>query len=348
MRGNFESLTEFAEEVERRERAKNDLLVGPGNIRFPDDEHMEINGEGVFDVNRVAETQIASEYGIPQRYYDRMASVPGLRAHNLNSWLDHMRETEPERRRVVRTLDRTARAYVSDRFKTQIYDNFNLMQGLLPVFQQFDDIRFASQSLTDTRMYLQVVFPSLQREVKVGDAVQFGLTITNSEVGMGSVDISRFIWRLICLNGAVGQSLMRKYHVGRRIEGEDRSIYADETIVADMESFRLRLRDVIRHELEETKIDMITKQLQGAAETPVKNVVETVKNVTSRWKFSETESDQILTNMVNEGSATKWALVNSITALSHDLESRDRQFEIEKIGNDVLVLSDADWEEVAA
>lgn len=41
-------------------------------------------------------------------------------------------------------------------------------------------------------MYIKVVNPRLQQEVVPGDIVQAGVIISNSEVGLGSVNIPAF------------------------------------------------------------------------------------------------------------------------------------------------------------
>ena len=50
---------------------------------------------------------------------------------------------------------------------------------------------------------MKVVNKKLKAEVAVGDAVQAGFVISNSEVGLGSVKIEPLIYRLVCKNGLV-------------------------------------------------------------------------------------------------------------------------------------------------
>ena len=40
-------------------------------------------------------------------------------------------------------------------------------------------------------------------EVKQGDTVQAGIIISNSEVGLGSLSLRTFLYRLVCLNGMI-------------------------------------------------------------------------------------------------------------------------------------------------
>jgi hypothetical protein len=51
---------------------------------------------------------------------------------------------------------------------------------------------------------------------------------------------------------------------------------------------------------------------------------------------------------IKDGQLNRWGLANSITALAHDIESPERQHDLEKIGYDIITLSPSQWEEVAA
>lgn len=53
------------------------------------------------------------------------------------------------------------------------------------------------------RTYINVVLPKFNTEVKVGDVVQLGFSLSNSEVGSGSVFCNTFSYRLVCENGMV-------------------------------------------------------------------------------------------------------------------------------------------------
>ena len=52
-------------------------------------------------------------------------------------------------------------------------------------------------------MYIKVVNKRLEAEVVPGDIVQSGVIISNSEVGLGSVNIQPLVYRLVCSNGMV-------------------------------------------------------------------------------------------------------------------------------------------------
>ena len=88
--------------------------------------------------------------------------------------------------------------------------------------------RPASCEVTENRLYVKAVTDRLQREVKsrrVGDVVEAGVMISNSEVGLGSVLVTPFAHFLVCLNGMTREGGKRWNHLGRRADEKD-DVYA--------------------------------------------------------------------------------------------------------------------------
>ena len=348
MKTQYQSLTDFAQEIERRERVKNDFLAPSSKLLMVQDQNLAIEGAGEFSLTDYAHDQIAGHYHIPRKYYDAMAEVPGLRSLNVNAWM----RKEPETR-LVRTMEGKARAFLSDKFRP--IDNYDLLaNSIFPAIQPFrNELQVMSNSLSETRMYLQLVFPKIQGEIKKGDVVQFGIVLTNSEVGAGAVDVRGMDWRLSCLNGRIAESLFRKYHVGRRIgseEGDDMNIFAYDTVKKELEAYQLRLRDVIKHVLSESVFENRLKMMRDAREgdNKIVNLPQTVENVTKRFALSEKDGQSIITNMAAEGEINRYGLSNAITALAHSIENPDRQYDVEKLGSQVIELSPRDWKVLTA
>ncbi len=82
MKNQYSSFTEFAQEIDRRESMKKDLIV-PANKMVMVENQMNIDG-GMYNINDVAHGQLSNKLGIPKKYYDAMPAIPGLREHNVN------------------------------------------------------------------------------------------------------------------------------------------------------------------------------------------------------------------------------------------------------------------------
>jgi hypothetical protein len=160
------------------------------------------------------------------------------------------------------------------------------------------------------------------------------------------------IWRLACGNGAIMESLLRKYHVGKRIDTEkDESydLYKDDTIKAEIESYRLRMRDVIDFALTEASFAKQVDKMRAAVEDKITGpVTATVENVTKYFNLPETAKDKMIENIIREDNVNRYGVFNSITALAKEIENPDKAYEMEKTGAKVLDLTEKEWREIAA
>ena len=219
------TLEQLAAEITRQQSAKEDYVVNTGNLRLesygPDLTLRVLDSDGAdriepLEIGDIAHRQIGTHLSIPAKYYERMRSEdPGLLAHNVNTWL----ERTPAQR-MIRVLDGKARAYLSNRYLRM--DNYSIASAVLPILAEIPDVRIESCQITDSRMYIKAVNPRLQEDVTPGDTVQAGVVISNSEVGLGSVNIQPLVYRLVCSNGmVVNDAQTRRNHVGRVNEASE-------------------------------------------------------------------------------------------------------------------------------
>ena len=116
------SLVEMAQEIQRQNDLKADYMLDTRSLR------LEPFGGGLYlnaydqsgdyaveplEVNAIAHRQIGTHLKIPAAYYDKMLEeYPELLAQNVNAWF----QREPAVR-MVRTIDGTARAFLSNRYR---------------------------------------------------------------------------------------------------------------------------------------------------------------------------------------------------------------------------------------
>ena len=258
------SLQELAVEIQRQANAKKDYLVDTQAMRmvsYGDSVDLELSGVDSFQVNETAHQQMSSYFEIPWKYYDRMRNQnTGLLAENVNQWL---RTYEPENR-MIRTLDGNVRAFLSDRYRR--IDNVQVAEAVLPIISQIEGAKVESCEVTDNKMYIKVVNPRITQEVTVGDIVQSGIVISNSEVGLGSVSVSPLIYRLVCSNGMIAQDgAVRKNHIGRANESDvDFSVFRSETIEADDKAFLMKLQDAVTAATNEAIFSRIVQTMRDS------------------------------------------------------------------------------------
>ncbi|HLZ10533.1 MAG TPA: DUF932 domain-containing protein, partial [Chloroflexota bacterium] len=245
-----QTLQDLAKELRRQREAQRDFQLPAKLLTLKPDRSVEFGltneARGAwtenFQTSGLFIDQLATGWaGIPKKYVDKMtAEAPELLATNVNHWLE-----DDDRPRLVRTMDGTARAFLSNRYRT--IDNVGVVEAVLPTFIQHD-VAMASCEVTEQHLWLKGVNHKRNFEVRKGDVVQVGISISNSEVGLGAVKVDPLIYRLVCLNGAIlPDSGIRKFHIGRRLDdlNEAVEVFQNDTRVADDKAFFLKLRDVV-------------------------------------------------------------------------------------------------------
>lgn len=340
------SLTELAQKIESNKAIKRDLVADTRELRLTSDGGtLAINGHDQVILSDLAHRQVGDRLGIPARYYDRLrAEQPELLATNVNTWF----QKKPERR-LIRAHGPAGRAFLSDRY--QRIDHDDVLNVTLPVIADHPGVQIVSCEVTESRLYLKAVYPKTQGEIKVGDVVQTGFVLRNSEVGLGAYAIDPFIERLICTNGMiVNDAKFRAQHVGGRISGDDSvtQLYADDTKRADDKAITLKARDLIKHFLSQEFLDSQISKFQGASTQLIEgHPVKAVEVLSKLLSFSEEEQGGVLRYLTTGGDLSKWGLANAVTRLSQDIGSYDRATELEVAGGKVIDLTATDWKRIA-
>ena len=347
------SLVEMAQEIQRQNDLKADYMLDTRSLR------LEPFGGGLYlnaydnsgdyaveplEVNAIAHRQIGTHLKIPAAYYDKMLEeYPELLAQNVNAWF----QREPAVR-MVRTIDGTARAFLSNRYRR--IDNLDIAGIVLPVLQEMEGMHFESCQLTDSRMYIKVVNTRLEAEVVPGDIVQSGIIISNSEVGLGSVSIQPLVYRLVCSNGmVVNEAATRRNHVGRVTDsGENFSVYSQATLDAEDKAFVMKIQDTVRAAVEEARFSQVVGKMQEAkaAQMDTHDVPAVVKLASKEFHITDSESTGVLQRLIESNDLTLYGLSNAVTRHSQDVESYDRASELESIGYSILTMPPRQWSRI--
>lgn len=344
------TLNELAQELDRQNKMKRDYLLDTRNLIMDADENGSMltmvndatHTSTMLGINDIAHFQIGQALGIPAKYYEKMQTEnPALLAENVNAWFN----AEPKTR-MVRTLDGTARAFLSDRYRR--IDNYGIAETVIPILQDYN-VTFASQDVTDSRMYIKVVNERITQEVKPGDYVQSGVIITNSEVGMGTVTIRPLLYRLVCTNGMVvndAKTSTSRRHVGRgNLAGEDYTLYASDTLLADDQALMLKIRDTIKAAMDEVHFTNLIDNMRAATEVKIetKHIPEMVEMAAPQFGFTKKEGEGILDHLIRGGDLTLYGFSNAVTRFAQDVKSYDRSTELEEIGYNILTMPNRTW-----
>ena len=344
------TLPELATEITRQQRDAKDYLVDTTAMTMKDGAYglgMYVDGMQPFGLSEIAHSQLGQYLEIPAKYYERMRTdSPQLLAHNVNHWL----QTSAPDQRMLRTLDGNLRAFLSNKYRR--IDNADVAEAVLPIISSMPDARVESCEITKTRMYIKVVNPRLQADVKIGDTVQSGLLISNSEVGMGSVNICTLIYRLVCTNGMIAQdtnAAVRKYHIGRQNTADvDYSIYRDETIEADNRALFMKIQDAVKAAMDQALFARVVDQMREAATAKIEpiTVPKVVELASSRFGIHQNETEGVLGHLIDGGDLSLYGMANAVTRFAQDVGSYDRSTELEATGYKILTMAPALWKSI--
>ena len=242
-----------------------------------------------------------------------------LVAHNLNFWINNSKEKEL----MLRTYDTApineARAICSNRYK-RIDNDVVANHSLNKLMDLGLDIKYSHYD-RDT-LNITAVNQKLEGEVYKGDVVQSGITITNSEIGSGSLIIQPFIYRLVCTNGMVAPRYLNRFysrHVGKIVidaSNDDQYI----TIIDKMQ----KQIDLVNSE------DVWTESFQGLLNSRKQKInSHQIVQLAKRHGVTESERADIfarLNQYVGDTFTTsKYELANAITNLGNDEDKSDQR-----------------------
>jgi hypothetical protein len=351
------SWEEIAKELEEQASGRRDYLAPSGAIDF-----RLLGGEAAlglpvpglsgaaeyFFLRDVAHEQLASWLRIPKPYYDLLrAEAPRLYFDTVRYWLANQ-----ERKYLLRTLGTDLRAVLSTRYRP--LDNDALAAAVLPVLEE-RGFAIESSEVTDSRLYIKAVTPRIEGEVRPGDVVRMGVTISNSEVGAGALRIDPLLFFLACTNGlVVAASRLRKFHVGRDagdIESA-REFFRDETREADDVAFWMKVQDALRVVLAPEHFQQQLEKLRGATRDAISAPPEKVIEVTAkRFRLTEEERGSVLRHFFRghngQDEPTRYGLAQAISRASQDVPHYERATELEEISGHIVGLGPAEWRGIA-
>lgn len=369
----------FLQELQAQKFAKKDFIADTRKVQVAVDENAPFNlalnlpeiktadevavqtapVPATFNLSRLAISQICSRLNIPFKYAERLfTDHPDLLAFQMNALFSREPQT-----RMIRTLGDKCRAFLSDRYR--ILDNFDIATTVLPIVEQLIGAKWRecvqSCDVTETKMYIKVVHPFMKAEIpipenmKMGqghnwfvDSVQAGITIQNSEVGLGRVVVSPAIFTKRCTNYAImDASKFAHVHLGRKQgDGADvEEILSDQTKALDDAAVLSKVSDVTKAALDGTLFEKQVKLLTDARSDTIEvNPVKMVEAVKDKSGLTEAEADQIINNLISGAELTRYGLHNAITRAAEKSESYDRATELEALGGQIIELPKSDWQ----
>lgn len=260
--------------------------------------------------------QLCGKLKIGRQYIQKcLPESIDLVAHNLNFWINH----RDNRDLMVRTYEFDARAILTNRYKRIDCDVVanHCLDKLMDL-----DVEFKYSYYNGDTMNITAVTPKVEGEVVKGDVVQGGITITNSEVGNGSLMIKPFIYRLVCTNGMVAPQYFNQFyakHVGAIVIDPTQ----DEQWKVTIEKMQKQLELVAKPEVFEENL----KKLQDATKKSMNS--HQIIQLAKRQGITDAERAGIFERLDryvgDEFTVSKYELSNAITNMANDEEMSDKR-----------------------
>jgi hypothetical protein len=348
---------ELVREIMRQAETKRDYIADTRHLELVpegDGVKMLIDNKVRLGVKPLAHRQIGEHTKIPAVYADYMLERdPDLYCTNVNRWFNKY-----PAKQMVRTLDGADRAFLSDRFRA--LDNLDLAEAVLPPLQD-RGVNLMSGEVTDTKLYLKFVDKRIERDLKPGQLLGRGhdrfetccpaLTISNSEVGKGSLSVQTSVWFGGCTNLVVlNEKSVRKYHVGSRhdIGEEVFALLSDTTRKLNDAALWATLRDVVGAAFDVAAFDATVAKLQDAKNDVIEDAdpVKVIEVVSKKFGFGETERGSVLKHYCQTGDFSRFGIQAAITRTAEDLPDYDRASDFEQIGGKVIELARGEWKSI--
>ena len=313
-------------------------LTTPDNLIYDGTDRvmMEIvNGNSTeYSLHPNAVMQAAEKLGAPATYLRDLAQSRSpwktkLAAKILNEHTAH----SGRQRVLVREINGEIRAILSDMYRRlngqHIYESFiasSKNAGALISSAYADDLKGWIETL-----YPQVIDVPTQKNGIIPMA--FGMRLSTSDFGDGALTLQSFRMNVQCLNGMVGQNVMRQIHLGSRIPDDIK--LSERTYHWDTKTQASLVGDAVAQLMSPNYFAKAAYQIQGASEIEV-NLEEEFKKL-PKMGFNKSEIEEakvIVTNNKEEdgvtGQNTLWKLVQATTAVARTKDGR-RQRELQDL-----------------
>ena len=298
----------------------NALEVTTSNNTYPNLEFTDAPDQ--YSLTDHSMNQLCGKLEIGTQYLRKCLPVSQeLVAHNLNFWIKNTKSKELMVRTIERDSDElpnVARAVCSNRYK-RIDNDVVANHSLNKLMDLGLDIKYVNYD-RDT-LNITAVNQKLEGEVYKGDVVQSGITITNSEIGSGSLIIQPFIYRLVCTNGMVAPRYLNRFysrHVGKIVIDPSQ----DDQYITIIDKMQKQI-DLVNSE------DVWTESFQGLLNSRKQKInSHQIVQLAKRHGVTESERADIfarLNQYVGDTFTTsKYELANAVTNMGND-EDRSEQ-----------------------
>jgi hypothetical protein len=302
--------TQVEERIAEDDRNKWDRRAYGEEVRVKQDGFLELTdamgGSRQLALSETATSQLCQRLSIPVLYYRRL---PGeLRAALANHDLDRLKENAY----LLRGKDEWVRAFLSTDYVA--YNNAHVSETVQELLKGAN-VTVKSFVLEETHLYLKVVSDDL---VDPDYGLKAGIMIGNSEVGLGSVSVEPFVFRLACTNDLVVSREQSFRHPHTRLSLDE---LRKGTALAISIAFKVATG----------VLDAFLK----TREEPIVDPVATIRELAEARKLSRKFADEVVSSYAAEPEPTRFGVINAFTRAAQKLGPLHR-IEVERFAGTLI------------
>lgn len=326
------------------DKQPKDELATAGNLKFSAESgdspaiRVKFADESNYTIHKHALLQMSAFMKIPSTYAENLRDTDWgteLLATTLNTHFQN--KVEMDKQYLMRSIDGNLRGFLSDRYRR--IDSRPLVDTFATCVAEAGALPYRG-TVTDTKINIAAVFPTIYEPIP-GEIVAYGLTLENSDYGVGAVSLRSHMLRIWCNNLMVTEETMREVHLGKRLT--DDMIYSQDTYRLDGETVVSALKDVMKHSLTKETIEAKMDAIKAAdAKTlnadEVKNIF---KNLQTGGKITKLEAENAANVFAIGGmehvpeKASMWKLSNALSWIAKDAPA-DRAMDLNKLAGSLL------------
>jgi hypothetical protein len=241
---------------------------------------------------------------------------------NLQAWMQANKEKQMLLRSVSPRGISVGRAFLSERYVP--VDDLDVLEILEKIEEATSaDVRMLE--IGEESFHLKLSWRRERHEVKVGDVIEFGVSISNSEVGKRAVRIEPMVWRLNCGNGMIGRAadleggVWYVRHAGRT------------------ERVLSVVTDALRASLPAAR--EMSRLMAASVKEQIDKPVERLKSLAKEEGLSESIISSATEEMLREaagGPVTKFDFINGVTGAGRQQKNADLRYDLERLGASLL------------
>jgi len=342
-------IVESIKHIERTGQNLNDFLIPTRSLHFTNNNEVEITwpepqsleGTQHFKLHDNAVYQLATRFGINARDLRREASGSEWERKVFADRLNAYTQNVPKKNFLVRTVNDTAKAVLSDKYKR--LNTAAIFMAFLTAAQKAGSV-LVDANHGELRDFAEVILPRVVEIPTEKNGIVFtvfGAQIRNSDFGASLLELRIFQMNVVCLNGMVSQSMIKEKHLGSRIEETGAITFAQETVEADTKARALMVRDIMDSVYSEENLTRERERIQEAStiELDFQNEVKALPKTGMLQGEVEMLNKALYESDPEnglQGKNTLWKLAQGITHVANEVESADRKRDLQDIASGMM------------